>query len=144
MSSRLSYLGLETTNFTISQACWELIAPSTRRIVIREIQIIQKTATAQTLGLGRPAAIGITPTAPVTAVRGDPADNTSSVTGALAWATSPTAPAAYIAKWTSSANVGATVTWYFQDGLVLSASGTLVLFNLTAAVAVEVNVRFEE
>jgi hypothetical protein len=56
-----SSLGQRTTNLTISQACVEYRTPATNRAKVWEIAIVQATATAQSLGLGRPQALGVTP-----------------------------------------------------------------------------------
>ena len=146
MSSRPSSLGLRTTNFTATQACWELVAPSTRRIVVKEISLIQATATACSYGLGRPQALGITPV-PVLFQRDDPADNASTSSASLSWGTSPTVPLIFLRRWNTSAAVGPTMIWQFPEGLVLEDTGILsglVIWNISTGVAMDVNCKIEE
>mgnify|MGYP001611372491 CR=1 FL=1 len=143
MSSRPSSLGLRTTNFTATQACWELIAPSTRRIVVKEISLVQATATACSYGLGRPQAIGVTPV-PVLFQRDDPSDAASTSAASLSWGTSPTVPLIFMRRWNSSAAVGPTMIWQFPEGLVVAASATLVLWNISTGVAMDINCKIEE
>lgn len=134
----LQSLALRTTNLTIAQACAEFIAASTSRPKILELSLIQFTATAQTLGFGRPAAIGVTPV-PVLFQQDDPNDPAATATGSLSWATSPTAPAIFHRRWNSQALTGVGIIWTFLTGLVIPASGSVVVWNITAAVATDIN-----
>jgi hypothetical protein len=88
-------------------------------------------ATASTYGLGRPAAIGVTPTSPVDFLPYDPADPVVAglVQSALAWGTGPTAPTQFIRRIGLPATVATGVIWTF-DRLIIPASGSLVLWNL--------------
>ena len=65
-------IGVRTTSGTTGTAAWEIRSSSTDRLFIVEIGIFLAAATASTYGLGRPAAIGITPTSPVTVQAEDP------------------------------------------------------------------------
>ena len=63
-----------TTNVTIANPCIEIIAGAYHAVRIIEISIILAGATAVTLGIGRPAAIGVTPTTPVSCLPEDTSD----------------------------------------------------------------------
>src|ERR1700749_3402545 len=106
----LASLALRTTNFTRWQASIEWVTPSTRRARFLEISIIQATGTVQSLGLGRPAAQGVTPV-PVLFQDDDSADVARVTSGSLSWATSPTAPTVYMRRWNSAATVGVGVVF---------------------------------
>lgn len=134
----ISSLAQRTTNFTIAQACVEWRSPATVRPKVLEISIIQATATAQSLGLGRPQAIGITPVNVLFQVD-DPGDPVSVMNGSLSWATSPTVPLIFHRRWNSAATIGVGIIWTFPRGLVFPISSSLVVWNITASIANDVN-----
>lgn len=101
-------------------------------------------ASAFTLGLGRPGATGITPTAPVTWIAedaGSPA-GTAQIEN-TGWVTPPTVPPNFFrrtvifhVKW---------VLWEFPGGIGIDVSSSLVLWTLVhAGVAVMYSVSGEE
>jgi hypothetical protein len=125
-------LANRTTNITIANACLEIRTGAADRPRIMEIGISINAATASVFGLGRPAAIGITPTAPVTVPGEDPIDTFSTVQTALAWGTGPTAPVLFFRRISLPATVGAGVIWTFPAGLLISPSSSMVIWNITA------------
>lgn len=133
-----SRLGLRTTNFTINQACVEWRSPATVRPRVMEISFVTATATAQSIGLGRPGSIGVTPVN-VLFQPDDPGDPASVLNGSLSWATSPTAPSPYMMRWNGAATIGVGIVWTFPRGLVFPVSSSLVLFNISTTVAADVN-----
>jgi hypothetical protein len=141
----ISSLGLRTTNLTITQACWELRSPATVRPKVLELSIIQATGTAQSLGLGRPQAQGVTPVN-VLFQCDDLLDGggTSVMNASLSWATSPTVPLIFHRRWNSAATIGVGMVWTFPRGLVLPVSASLVIWNITTAVACDVNCVLDE
>ncbi len=139
----ISSLGLRTTNLTITQACWELRTASTNRPKVLEISIIQVTGTAQSLGLGRPQAIGITPVN-VLFQADDPGDPASIQNASLSWGTSPTVPLIFHRRWNSAATIGVGIVWTFPRGLVVPISSSLVIWNITTALACDVNCALDE
>jgi len=131
---RLS-LAVRTTQTTITKPCWEILTGSTPgRVKVFEIGITLAAATASTFGLGRPAAIGITPTSPVNFQVEDPNDVLASgvVRSALAWGTDPTVPANYFRRISLPATVGTGVIWTFPQGLVIPVSSSLIVWNISA------------
>lgn len=138
-------LGARTSNVTTGAACWELRSTTTDRLFVREIGITLAAATASTFGLGRPAAIGVTPTSPVTVVASDPGNPAGTGTVALAWGTGPTIPTAFIRRIGLPATIGAGVIWTFSDvGLVVPISSSLILWNLSATSVADVYVELDE
>ena len=126
-------LGVRTTSGTTGTAGWEILTGATPgRVKVMEIGIFLVAATASTIGLGRPAAIGTTPTAPVDFLQEDPNNvlATAVVQSALAWGVGPTIPAAFIRRITLPAIIGTGVIWTFPEGLVIPVSSSLVLWNL--------------
>jgi len=136
-------LAQRTTNFTAAQACVEWRTPSTVRPKVLEVSFITATGTAQSIGLGRPAAIGVTPVN-VAFQPDDPGDVASTMNGSLSWATSPTAPTIYHRRWNGAATIGVGVVWTFPRGLVIPISSSLVIFNITTTVAADVNCAIDE
>ena len=134
----ISSLAMRTTNFTIAQACIEWRTPATVRPKVLEISIIQATGTAQSLGLGRPQALGVTPVN-VLFQADDPGDPASAMNGSLSWATSPTVPLIFHRRWNSAATIGVGIVWTFPRGLVIPISSSLVVWNITTAVAADIN-----
>jgi hypothetical protein len=132
-----------TTIGTIAAASYEIRAPSTNRIYVKEIGLFLAAATAATLGVGRPAAIGVTPTANagIQPAAHDPADAASTAVAAIAWGTAPTVPAnsLFLRRIGLPATIGAGVIWTFPDGeeLVIPVSGSLVVWNITAAPVID-------
>lgn len=139
----IASLGQRTTNLTITQASVEWRTPATVRPRVLEISIVQATGTAQSLGLGRPQAIGVTPVNVLFQAH-DPGDPASVMNGSLSWATSPTVPLIFHARWNSAATIGVGVVWTFPMGLVIPISSSLVVWNITAAVANDINCTLDE
>jgi hypothetical protein len=125
------YTHAARTTATAAGANWELRA-STDRLYVLEIGIFMGAATASTFGLGRPAAIGVTPTSPVTVQAMDPADPAGLATTAVAWGTAPTSPTStiYLRRVGLTNVIGAGIIWTFPKPLVVAASGSLVVYNL--------------
>lgn len=133
-------LAVRTTGVANATAAWEIRTGATPgRAKILEVGVILAAATASQYGLGRPAAIGVTPTAPVDFLPEDPADVFASgvVQSALAWATGPTVPANFFRRVSFPATVGSGLIWTFPKGLVIPVSSALVLWNLAANGAVD-------
>lgn len=139
----LAYLGLRTTNLTIAQASCEVKAAASTRPKIFSVGVIQATGTAQSLGFGRPAAVGITPV-PVLFQRADPNDAACVTSASLSWVTSPTSPIIFHNRWNSAATIGVGVLWSFPNGIELNVSAAYTVHNITAAVACDVNILIDE
>lgn len=135
--------GSRTTNLTITQASWELRSASSVRPKVLELSIIQATATSQSLGLGRPQALGITPVN-VLFQADDPGDPAATSNYSLSWGTSPTVPLIFHRRWNSAATIGVGIVWTFPRGLVLPVSGSLVVWNITTALASDINCALDE
>lgn len=126
-------LGSRTSNVTTGNACWELRTASTDRAYLRELGITLAAATASTFGFGRPAAIGVTPASPVSLLPEDPALPAATTQVALAWATGPTIPAAFLRRIQLPATIGAGIIWTWEPpGLIVPVSSSIILWNLSA------------
>lgn len=136
-------LAQRTTNTTINNACVEWRASASNRPKVLEVSWISATATAVSIGLGRPGAIGVTPVN-VLFQADDPGEAASVTNGSLSWGTSPTAPSIYHRRTNTSASIGTGIVWTFPRGLIIPASGSLVIFNITASVAADVNCVIDE
>lgn len=126
-------LGVRTSSGTAAAAAWEIRAGATPgRVRVLEIGIFLAAATASVYGIGRPQAIGDTPTTPVDFLVQDPNDvlATAVVQSAVAWGTGPTVPLAYLRRVSLPATIGTGIIWTFPTGLVIPASGSLVLWNI--------------
>jgi len=126
-------LGVRTTSGVTAEPCWEIRTGATPgRAKVLEIGFFLAAATSTTIGLGRPAAIGVTPTSPVDFLPEDPNDVIASgvVQSSLAWGTKPTIPTAFLRRISLPATIGTGVIWTFPEGLTIPVSDGLVLWNL--------------
>ena len=144
--SKLYTRAARTSNVTSGEATWELRSGTNSRLYIRELGIFMGAATASTFGLGRPAAIGITPTTPVVGQAHDPADAAGIGATALAWATKPTTPTSsiYLRRIGLPAAIGAGVIWTFNEPLIVSVSSSIVVYNLATNGVADIYVTWEE
>jgi hypothetical protein len=93
------------------------------------------TAAATDIGLGRPAAISVTPTTVVPQAE-DTSSAAAACTGQVAAGTKPTAPALFLRRFGIPATLGAGVIWTFPEGLIVpSGPAELVVWNIGAATA---------
>ena len=126
-------LGIRTSSGTAAAAAWEIRAAATPgRLRIIELGIFLAAATSSVFGIGRPAAIGVTPTTPVNFLQEDPANVLANdvALSALAWGTGPTAPTDFLRRITLPGTVGAGVIWTFPEGIVIPVSESIVLWNI--------------
>lgn len=128
-------LGVVTTSVTTGVCAWEIRTGATPgRAKLLEIGVTLTTATATTLGLGFPQAIGVTPTSPVDFEPEDPNDvlATEVIQSSLAWATPPTIPTEYRRITSIQGTIGAGVIWTFPKGLIIPVSNSIILWNLAS------------
>lgn len=131
---RLS-IGVRTSSGTDASAAWEIRTGATPgRFKLIELGIFLAAATASTYGLGRPQAIGDTPTSPVDFLSEDPNDVIANgvVQSALAWSTGPSVPSNFLRRISLPATIGTGVIWTFPEGIVIPVSSSLVLWNLAS------------
>lgn len=140
----LASLALRTSNTTINNANVELRTTAGVKCRVLEFSLIQVTGTASSYGLGRPAAQGVTPGTTSTFQRDDSADPVCVTTLNLTWGTSPTAPSNYHRRTNTAATIGVGIVLTFPAGLIVPVSASLVCFNITATVALDVNFAIDE
>lgn len=130
---------VRTTNTTTNNANTEIIASANAAFKALEVGLAQVTGTASSYGMGVPAAIGVTPTAPAALVFEDGGNtSTPTTTTALAWGTSPTNPTVYSRRVNTPATVGAGICWTFPRGFGVLKAKTLTTSNIGATVACDV------
>jgi hypothetical protein len=140
----ISSLALRTTTLTATTtAQWELRTAAAGRPRVLELSYIQGAGTAQSIGLGRPQAIGLTPVN-VLFQTDDPGDPASAQNASLSWATSPTVPLIFHRRWNSAATIGVGIVWTFPRGLVVPVSFGLVIWNITTGQVSDVNCALDE
>lgn len=94
------------------------------------------TAAATSIGLGRPAAISLTPTTVVPQAE-DTSSAAATCTGQVAASTKPTSPALFLRRFGIPATLGAGIIWTFPQGLVIpTGPAELVVHNIGAATCV--------
>lgn len=137
-------IAVRTTNLTSTQASLEIRTTAAVRAALLELSIIQATGTVQSLGFGRPQALGVTPGGTSTPIRDEPGAPVCVTTTALSWATSPTPPLVFARRWNSAATIGVGIIWTFPRGFVIPVSSSAVVWNITTAVACDINVALDE
>lgn len=124
-------------------------ASGSRDVRVFELGVFAATAVAGEVGLGRPAALAVTPATPVgPAASGQSYDNVGGAGAAqwdTTWATAPTSPATFWRRAQLPATIGAGVIWTFPTGIVVPAAGALVLWQFSAlAVTYDAYIDFDE
>lgn len=132
-----------SSNVTNAQSVIEIIAGA-KGCRLWSVNLSLAAATATTIGLGRPAAAGITPTTPAQFQAAEGGSDFSLSRLALAWGTSPTAPAQFYKRLSLPATIGATRDWSFPNGIWIPAGGTLVIQNLAANGVLDVDLDISE
>jgi len=99
--------------------------------------------TATSLGVGRPAAKGVTPTSPV-ALLVEGSTESGDVKTAIAWATPPTKPTTFYRMGSAPATIGALIIFEFEGGIELKAGETLVIWFDTTSSLCNITVEAEE
>lgn len=142
-------LAQRTTATAAASANWEVRAAATNAPLVMELSFFQVTAVAGVFGIGRPAAIGVTPTTPVQVLaEGVPPGAAGLPTGlsqaALAWGTGPTVPTAFNRRIACAATIGVGGIFVFPRGFMIPASGSIVLWIIATAPVCDVNVVVDE
>ena len=137
-------LANRTSNVTTANPHLEIRAGATNRPRLLEMGIWLNAATQSPIGIGRPQAIGITPTTPVTVQAEDPAESAGLTQTALAWATPPTVPLQFFRRVNIAAAIGAAVILTFPRGIVIAAGSSLINWNLAAVSLLDIHVVVDE
>ncbi len=137
-------IGVRSNDNTINRPSLEVIAGASSRLAILEMSVYCVSGGAFTLGLGRPAAIGVTPTTPVLLQRFDPADTACLGKTAVSWGTGPTSPTFFMRRCTPASAAGSGVVWTWPLGLIVPVNGSVVIWNVTQTNPYDFNVTAEE
>lgn len=133
------------TNFTITQACLEIIAAAANQPRILEIGFTLNAATGVAVGFGKSAAVGVTPAGGGVVATEDGGNTSAGLsTTALSWATSPTVPAPHNRRCSLPATIGAGFIWTFPRGFALLKATSAVFWNITTNVAADAWVVLDE
>lgn len=152
LTSRYSR-NLRSTQTSTGAAIIEIIAGAVKPFRLTELGITIVNATASTFALGRPAAIGITPTSPV-APLGYAGGDAYAVSArmAVAWGTGPTIPAAFFRQVAMPATAGYERIWKFsrlvddevKGGILVPAGGSIILWSLSSVSVADIYAVIEE
>lgn len=137
-------IGVRTSNLTITQASLQIYTTAAVRCTILELAIIQVTGTAQSLGFGRPQALAVTPGTLATFIRDEPGSPVCVTQTSLTFGTSPTVPLVFARRWNSAATIGVGIIWTFPRGFIIPVSAGAVIWNITTALACDVNCAIDE
>jgi hypothetical protein len=126
------------------------LATGTRMPEVREIGVFNVSGVAAQLGIGQPAAIGVTPGTETTVQAVDTQDTIAGHTViAESWGTAPTAPSTFRRRFDLQGVVGAGVIFTWLPGEFVMWSGasisTVVIWQLSAnAVTYDLYVKVAE
>lgn len=137
-------LANRTSNGTSAAATLELRTASAVRATVLEFGISINAGPASAFGFGRPAAIGITPTTPVTVLQEDAGAPNGNSQTALAWGTGPTVPTQFFRRVSLPNVVGAGIIWTFPRGIIVPVSNSVVLWNLSATAVIDTWIVLDE
>jgi hypothetical protein len=146
-------LSQRTSDGTAAAAAWEIRAGSKgARLLEVGIILADNVGTPAAFGLGRPQAIGLVPTAPVTFLterKGklgiDFTEEAAVAAGAVAWGTGPTVPTAYLRRGVLPGAAGDQLIWELRDsGIWIPASGSIVVWNIGTNPVADVWARLEQ
>lgn len=127
-------LSQRTTATTTASASWEVRSTSTNKPKVMELGISQNTAVAGVYGIGRPGAIGITPTTPQTFVdEGDGNAPAAQTTAAVAWGTGPTVPTNFNRRLSCANTVGVGAIFTFPRGFGIPVSSSVIVWIIATA-----------
>lgn len=127
-------LAQRTSATAAASAAWEVRSTSTNKPKIMELGLSQVTAVAGVFGIGRPGAIGVTPTSPQTFVdEGDGNAPAAVSTAAVAWGTGPTVPTNFNRRIACAATIGVGAIFTFPRGLGIPISGSIVVWIIATA-----------
>jgi len=138
----IASLASRTSGNTIGTPAWELLVGATPgEIKLLELGVFLVNPTASVLGLGVPAAIGVTPTSPVDLMPENPKGviTSGNVQASIAWGTPPTVPVNYFRRISLPGTAGTGIIWTFPKGLIIDV-GNLILWNLTGNSILDVHV----
>jgi hypothetical protein len=125
-----------------------LLSGAAARPDVREIGIFVSSApaTGPTLGLGRPAAVGVTTSGAVLGQATDVNDPAATCSLVPTWTTAPTSPTIFMRRISLPASIGAGIIWTFdRQDLNIGPSGNLVIYQTTAvATTYDIYVKWEE
>jgi hypothetical protein len=137
-------LSNRTSNTTSANPNIELRSAAANRPRVMEIGAWLNAATQSVWGIGRPQAIGVTPTSPINVLQEDPADGAGLSQTALAWATPPTVPLNFFRRVNIAGAIGAGVILTFPRGLVIAAANSIVGWNIGTTSVMDVHFVVDE
>lgn len=123
-------LAMRSTVSSSGAAVAEIRAAASNRVRLFEVGVSIQAATASLYGLGRPASAGTASSA--VAVLPDDTNDTGTAQGAVTWSSGPTAPTQFMRRGGLPASIGAGLVWTFPRGIIIPASGSIVLWNIAA------------
>lgn len=127
--------GFDTAAASAGTPLCEIIVDSTAEARIMQVAWYTKNSgNNMHVGIGKPAAAGVTPTLVQSFNKENPADDVSAtrVQSAIAWGTPPTAPNPFLRRLHNGNAVAQGAELMFPRGIVIPASGTFVLWHITA------------
>jgi hypothetical protein len=132
-------LAQRTTATASASAAWEVRSTSTNKPKIMELGLSQNAATLSAYGIGRPGAIGITPTSPQTFVdEGDGNAPAAQTTAAVAWGTGPTVPTNFNRRLSTAGTIGVGAIFTFPRGFGIPISSSIVVWIIVTAPVLDV------
>lgn len=128
------------TTFVYPGPAWELKAGASRRPRILELGInVALGTTANPCYIGWSSSPG-TQSSPVSLLAENPDDPASVCTVAVAWSVNPSVPSTFLRVWCPSSSIKECILWTFPEGIPISSSFSLILWNTVLAGGASYNV----
>jgi hypothetical protein len=137
-------VSFRTIDGSATAANSEIRATSSDRPLLMELGMFCVSATAGSVGIGRPALMGTTPTTSYRVIPEDPAQPVGTAIVATAWTTAPTVPVYFYRRLLLKAAIGAPTIIGWPRGLVIPQTGSLVLWNIAVCPQFDVSVTVDE
>lgn len=138
-------LSQRTTATAAAAASWEIRSTAANSPLVMELGLSQAAATAGVYGIGRPAAIGVTPTSPQNFVtEGHANAPTSATTACVAWGTGPTVPTNFNRRVACAATIGVGAIFTFPRGMQIAVSSSVVVWIIATAPVCDVYAVIDE
>lgn len=138
-------LSQRTTATAAANASWEIRSTAGNKPKVMQMELAQVAATAGVYGVGRPGAIGVTPTSPQTFVdESDGNGATGQTTAAVAWGTGPTVPPNFNRRYACAAAIGVGFIAVFPGGLGIAVSSSVIIWIIATAPVCDVSAAVSE
>lgn len=114
------------------------------RLLEVAVEYIAFAGTPISVGIGRPAAVGVTPKDAATFTSTSDTTESSRTTICSVWATPPTVPANFFRRSISAGTQGHGIAWTFPRGLGIAPNGSIVIWAIAGVATGDLDAVIDE